>query len=213
MKTAEILCAEKQQLFKDASLSANTVAKHVEGLAGDIEYQLKSAKTLWRVELQLTTAQMLQSIHCAAAVFMRGVYQELSELVLMEETGQALYTQAHSSNHCCRGKAISITYSECVSIASVTQHAKRMGRIVLSSVACLAVRYFPTLSHKGRIFGKKLLNTKYALINLILYIKRAFSFSLQLMSEAFLILRTIQRDIIINVRRSSCEVPVILVRF
>jgi len=30
-----------------------------------------------------------------------------------------------------------ITHSTCVSVASVCQHAKRMRRIVLSSVACL----------------------------------------------------------------------------
>jgi len=35
-------------------------------------------------------------------------------------------------------KKISITYSECVSVALVIQHAMHMCRIILSSVACLA---------------------------------------------------------------------------
>ena len=37
--------------------------------------------------------------------------------------------------------------------------------------------------------------------------------SLQLLSETFLILRRIQKDIIIKVHRFSCKVPIILVRF
>jgi hypothetical protein len=37
--------------------------------------------------------------------------------------------------------------------------------------------------------------------------------SLQFLSQTFLIVRRIQRDIIINVQKSSCKVPVILVRF
>ena len=54
---------------------------------------------------------------------------------------------------------------------------------------------------KDTIFGKKLLNKKCV-----------FCFTLQLWSETFLILRIIQQDIIINVHRSSCKVPVILIR-
>jgi hypothetical protein len=52
-------------------------------------------------------------------------------------------------------KKISVTYSECVSLALFMQHAKRMRRIVLSNVARLAVPYFSTLSHKFYDFRKK----------------------------------------------------------
>jgi hypothetical protein len=54
----------------------------------------------------------------------------------------------------------------------------------------------------GTIFGKKLLN-----------IKRVFGFSLQFFVWNISHSKKIQRDIIINVRRSSCKVPVILVGF
>jgi len=36
---------------------------------------------------------------------------------------------ARSRNRCCRGTAISITYSECTSISLFIQHAKRLRRI------------------------------------------------------------------------------------
>jgi hypothetical protein len=56
--------------------------------------------------------------------------------------------EVRSRNNCYRGKAISITYTECVSVALVIQHAKRMRRIILSPVACLTVPYFSTLTRK-----------------------------------------------------------------
>jgi hypothetical protein len=60
---------------------------------------------------------------------------------------------------------------------------------------------FPHYLINNTIFGKTLLNMKYV-----------FWFSLQLLSETFLIQRRMQRDIIINVHKSMCIVQVILVR-
>jgi hypothetical protein len=52
---------------------------------------------------------------------------------------------------------MSITYSECVSVAVVIQHAKRMRRIVLSYLVCLDLPHVSTLSlsHTRHNFVKK----------------------------------------------------------
>jgi hypothetical protein len=55
-------------------------------------------------------------------------------------------------------KAISITYSECLFVALVIQHAKSMRHIILLSVACLILSYFSTLSDKRHDTQKSLLN-------------------------------------------------------
>ena len=52
--------------------------------------------------------------------------------------------EARSRNRCCHGKAIDITYSECVSVVLIIKHATRMRRVILPSVACLALLYFST---------------------------------------------------------------------
>ena len=107
--------------------------------------------------------------------------------------------EARSRNHCCRGNEINITYSECVSVAFVSQHPKRMRRITSPFVTCLAVSYIYILSHKRHDFwGKNSVN-----------IKLVFWFSLQFLSEACLILSRIQRNAFTNVHLSSCEVPLL----
>jgi hypothetical protein len=76
-------------------------------------------------------------------------------------------------------------------------------RAILSSVVCPAVQYFSTLSHKRHDFRKKKL----------LNINFVFWFSLQLLSETFLILRRNERDVIKNIYWLSCKVFVIPVQF
>jgi hypothetical protein len=62
-------------------------------------------------------------------------------------------------------KAISIAYSECMSIALVIQHAKRTRRIILLSVAWLALPYFSTYLINDTIFRKQSLIIKCVLIS------------------------------------------------
>ena len=63
--------------------------------------------------------------------------------------------KALSCTYFCRDKPISISYSECVSVALVTQLKKLVRRIiVLSSVARPALQYFSTLCHKRNDFRK-----------------------------------------------------------
>ena len=61
----------------------------------------------------------------------------------------------------CTKKAINITYAECVFVALVIQHAKRMRRVLLSSVACLAPQLFFILSHKMNDFRLKVYEKKH----------------------------------------------------
>jgi len=79
----------------------------------------------------------------------------------------------------------------------------RHARIVFSSVAYSAPQYFPALSHKRHDFlHKKIIEETRSVLILS-----------TTLSEIFLILRKIQRGIVINVRSSSYKVPAILVIF
>jgi hypothetical protein len=122
----------------------------------------------------------------------------------LSKTGNArtVDTEARSRNHCCHWKAISITYSQSESVASVIQHEKRMRDIILSSLACLPLPYFSTFSHKRQDVRKNRHWTQ-----------NMFRFSLQVLSETFLTLRGIQRDTIINVNGSSCKASFFLSDF
>jgi hypothetical protein len=91
----------------------------------------------------------------------------------------------------------------CVHVALLIQHKTRMRHIMTWFVTPLAPPYFSTLSHKRHDFRKKKKDIEH----------KMFWFSLQLLSKIFLILRRILRDIVINVKTSSCKVPVILVGF
>jgi hypothetical protein len=109
-------------------------------------------------------------------------------------------TGARSQNYGCSGLAISITYSECVSVALAIRYAKRTRRIILSCGPSGSTTFFSLYLINDMTFGgKKLLNTKKCVL------------SLHLLSITSLILRLIRRDTIINVDKFSCRVPVTFV--
>jgi hypothetical protein len=87
---------------------------------------------------------------------------------------EKLDTEARSRDHCCRAKAISITYSEFASLALVIQHANRMRRIILSPVAYLVVPYSSTSSQK-----------QYHLLNILNGTQNVFPFYVEILSETF----------------------------
>jgi hypothetical protein len=63
------------------------------------------------------------------------------------------------SNHCCFGKAISITYSKSMFVASGIQHAMRICRVVICGLPGSKI-LFPR-SHKRHDFrGKKVIEHK-----------------------------------------------------
>jgi hypothetical protein len=73
---------------------------------------------------------------------------------------------------------------------------------VLSFADPLPLPHVSTLSHERKNdFRKKKVSD----------MKCVFLFSLQLLFEAFLIVRRVQQDIVISVKTSSCKVPVIVV--
>jgi len=86
--------------------------------------------------------------------------------MIISEQERQFNTEARSSNHSCRGRAVSIQYYECVYLYSCLRYSACQ-----SHLFCAALHYhlwpvlfqniFFTLSHKRYDFwGKKLLNTK-----------------------------------------------------
>ena len=118
-----------------------------------------------------------------------------SEIQLLFETSEKKPTRRHIVTSQKTNFRVSVGYNV---IASLTCSA----HAPYCHLCPAPIYIFPHYLINGTIFGKKLRNTKCV-----------FWFSLQRLSETFLIPRRIERDMIKNVYRPSCKVPVIVVRF
>ena len=78
-----------------------------------------------------------------------------AEHVLLIVTIQAVYFEARSSNHCCSGKAINITYCECVFVALGIQHRVRSAVLYFHLWAVRLHNIFTRHLINGTIFRKK----------------------------------------------------------
>jgi hypothetical protein len=118
-------------------------------------------------------------------------------------TKEAMYYKGkideRSPNHCCRGNAKSITYSKfldsCLSYPACNAHAPYY--IMLCGLFGPSI-FFHIISQTALFLEKSY------------WTQNVFWFSLKLLPETFLSLRT-QRDITITVHRCSFKIPVILV--
>jgi hypothetical protein len=99
-------------------------------------------------------------------------------------------------NHHCSGKAVSITYCECLFVALDNQHAMRA---MSSSVACPAVQYFSTLCHKRLDFRKIIIEYEMC----VLIFSTTFVWNISHCKNNL-------RDMVVNVYWSSCNVPLFL---
>ena len=111
--------------------------------------------------------------------------------------------EARSRNHCCRGKAKSNKYYIFrVCVCNLCFPAcKGHEPVTVLSVTCLAIPYFPTLSHHRHDFRGGGGTIEHKMCMLIF---------LQILSQTFLILRRIHRGFTINICSCSCRVPLLL---
>ena len=78
---------------------------------------------------------------------------------IQNRPGNVCNIERRSRNHCCNGKAVRITYSECAFVALVIQHAMRMGHTAIRVVSGSTILLTKS-AHKRQNLKEKLQDIK-----------------------------------------------------
>jgi hypothetical protein len=124
----------------------------------DLELLLDSL--LSRVGENYLARDRIQSRDCPASS--KALSRSAEIVSVLKQDGRCRYKYNSvpcACNHFCSRQAISITYSERVSVAFIIQYEKHMHHIILLLVVCLALPcFFHIISQTARFSGNKLLN-------------------------------------------------------
>jgi len=117
--------------------------------------------------------------------------------------------------HIVRSRASSFKWEyPLLSLRSSSSFLRLLPRLPVTSIPPFI---FPSVTRCRKQFLRKMWPIQFAfrslMVKKLLNVKCVFWSYLQLLSGTFLILRRIQRDIIINVHKSSCKVPLLLSDF
>jgi hypothetical protein len=85
-------------------------------------------------------------------------------------------TKVRACNNCCSRTAMNVTYSECVYVALVIQHATRMRNIVICGLSGSTI-FFHSISQTARLSGKKVIEHKMCLLILSITFVRDIFYS------------------------------------
>jgi hypothetical protein len=158
----------------------------------------------FRNTLRHCTRQITVELYVVTNVIYRTYTKRkrIIENALIWITRQCTYkcsNEARSRNHCCRGKAKSMTCSESVFVSLGIQDSMRMRHIGFCGLFS-SIIYFHIILKRHDFPKNVIAGTMGVLISCTIF------------SETPIALRTLQRDTIIIAHKSSCKVPVLVVR-
>jgi hypothetical protein len=170
---------------------------------------------------------MLSLLYINTSTCFGLVYKPSSSSTIYNKTDNVSInsTWGAFTNHSCRGKAIRVTYLSAIVCARVRMCGYRGAwayacthwrtcRLAQPAYNAYKPYWDVICGPSGSITFCDIITLTARFSEKMLWImKCVFWFSLQLLSKTFLILKSIQRDIVINAKTSSCKVPVILVGF